>query len=184
MYNPFLYSLPLGTDQYFHPVEYPYRYRKLYENHNDDENRQSEWADLLVKLNPNNEDIGASVYKGRYNFDDDSEENSEVMRNRLIAYHQLDAFPLYLVKPTESAAYHKFLVSIFSSVLAYIIVVIIISHHHSVGALQSQGYCQQGTWAAIDADDLAVYNTRTMARSQGKCTIMSILSSGQLSHPT
>jgi len=27
--------------------------------------------------------------------------------------------------------------------------VTIISHHHSVGALQSRGYCQQGAWAAI-----------------------------------
>jgi len=26
---------------------------------------------------------------------------------------------------------------------------IIISHHHSVGALQSRGFCQQGAWAAI-----------------------------------
>jgi len=27
----------------------------------------------------------------------------------------------------------------------------IISHHHSIGALQSQGYCQQKAWAAIGA---------------------------------
>ena len=73
------------------------------------------------------------------------------MRERVIAYHQLKAFSLYLEdKPAESAAYRKFLVSIFSLVLACIIIVmIIISHHHSVGALQSRGYCQQGAWAAI-----------------------------------
>ena len=111
----------------------------MYDDHNDDENRQSKWADLLVKLNPNDENIGTNVYEGRYDFDDDSEENSEVTRNRLIAYHQLEAFSLYLKdKSAESAAYRMFLVSIFSFVLAYIIVImIIISHHHSVGALQS-----------------------------------------------
>jgi len=111
----------------------------LYDDHNDDESHQSEWADLLVKLNPNDEDIGSSVYKGRYDFQDDFEEDSEVKHKRLYAYHQLEAFSLYLKdKPAESAAYCKFLVSIFSFVHAYIIVKIIISqHHHYVGALQS-----------------------------------------------
>ena len=52
---------------------------------NDDENRQSKWADILVKLNPNDDIIGTNVYEGRYDFDNDSEENSEVTRNRLIA---------------------------------------------------------------------------------------------------
>ena len=74
------------------------------------------------------------------------------MRKRLIAYDQLKAYSLYLKdKPAELAAYRKFLVSIFSFVHAYFIVVIIISHHHSAGALQSQGYCQQGAWAVIGA---------------------------------
>ena len=111
----------------------------MYDESNNDENRQSEWADLLVKLNPNDENIGTNVYEGQYDFDDDSEENSEVTRNRLIAYHQLEAFSLYLKdKPAESAAYCKFLASIFSFVHAYIIVKIIISqHHHYVAALQS-----------------------------------------------
>ena len=156
----------------------------MYDESNDDENRQSEWADLLKNFDP--DDKYVSVYEGRYDINDDSEEKAELTRKRLIAYHQLEAYSLYLEdKPAELAAYRKFLVSIFSLVLACIIIVMIkISHHHSAGALQLQGYCQQGTWAAIDADDLAVYNTRTMARSQGKCTIMSILSSGQLSHPT
>ena len=63
------------------------------------------------------------------------------MRKRLIAYDQLKAYSLYLKdKPAELAAYHKFLVSIFSFVHAYFIVVVIISHHRSAGALQSRGY--------------------------------------------
>ena len=57
----------------------------------------------------------------------------------MYAYHQLEAFSLYLKdKPAESAAYRKFLVSIFSFVHAYIIVkiILILQHHHFVGALQ------------------------------------------------
>ena len=67
-------------------------------------------------------------------------ENAELTHSkRLIAYHQLEAYSLYLEdKPAELAAYGKFLVSIFSLVLACIIIVMIkISHHHSAGALQS-----------------------------------------------
>ena len=71
------------------------------------------------------------------------------MRERVIAYHQLKAFTLFLKDKADlSAAYHEYLVSIFSF-LHDIIAVTIISHHHSVGALQSRGYCQQGAWAAI-----------------------------------
>ena len=80
-------------------------------------------------------------------------ENAELTHSkRLIAYHQLEAYSLYLEdKPAELAAYRKFLVSVFSMVLACIIIaMIIISHHHSAGALQSRGYCQQGAWAAND----------------------------------
>jgi hypothetical protein len=120
----------LGTEEL-------YRYQELYDDHNNNESRQSEWANLVMKLNPNDEDIGSSVYEGRYNFEDDFEENLEVKRKRLLAYHQLEVFSLYLKdKPAESAAYCKLLVSIFSFVHAYIIVMTIISHHHSVGALQ------------------------------------------------
>jgi len=39
------------------------RYQELYEN-NDDENRQSERADLLKKFDLDNEYIGSIVYKG------------------------------------------------------------------------------------------------------------------------
>ena len=36
------------------------RYRELYEEHNDDKNRQYKWADLLKKVDPDDEYV--SVY--------------------------------------------------------------------------------------------------------------------------
>jgi hypothetical protein len=123
------------------------RYRELYENNND-ENRQTKWADLLEKFYPDDEYIDA--YEGRYDFDDNSKEKAELTHKSLIAYHQLEAYSLHLEdKPSELAAYCEFLVSVLSMVLACIIIfMIIISHYHSAGALQSRGYCQQGAWAA------------------------------------
>ena len=38
------------------------RYQELYEENNDDENRQSEWEDLLEKFDP--DDIFIDAYKG------------------------------------------------------------------------------------------------------------------------
>ena len=95
------------------------RYWQLYDESNNDENRQFEWADLLKKFDPDDEYV--SVYEGRYDIDDDSEEKAELTRKRLIAYHQLEAYSLYLEdKPAELAAYREFLVSVFSMVLAFI----------------------------------------------------------------
>jgi len=113
------------------------RYWELYEEYNDDENRQTKWADLLKKFDPGNQYI--SVYEGRHDFDDDSKEKAELTCKRLIAYHQLEAYSVNLEdKPSELAACCKYLVSVFSMVLACIIIfMIIISHHHSAGALQS-----------------------------------------------
>ena len=122
------------------------RYKQLFEN-TYDEDLQSDWEDLLEKFYPEDEFIDA----GRYDFDDDSEEQAELTRKRLIALHQLKAFSLYIEdKPALSAAYHEFLVSKFAMVLACIIIVVtIISHHRcSVGALQSRGYRRKGAWAA------------------------------------
>ena len=139
------------------------RYREFYDESNDDENPQCDWADLLERFDPDNEFV--STYEGRYDIDDDSEEKAELTRKRLIAYHQLEAYSLYLEdKPAELAAYRKFLVSIFSLVLACIIIVMIkISHHHSAGALQSRGYCQQGAWAAIDLKFISNRNVRQVS---------------------
>jgi hypothetical protein len=112
--------------------------QKLFDKHNEDENRQTDWSDLLEKLYPEEEDIGSSDYEGQANLCDDFENKSKDMREKVIAYDQLKAFSLYLKdKSAELAAYRKFLVSIYCFVHAYIIVVTIISHHHSVGSLQS-----------------------------------------------
>ncbi len=142
------------------------RYRELCEKNND-ENCQSEWEDLLEKFDPDDKFIDA----GRYEFVDDFEEKAELTRKRLIAYHQRKAFSLYLEdKPTELAAYHKFLVSIFSMVLACIIIfMIIISHLHSAVALQSRGYCQQGAWAANDFHGTGEIRVGSGGGKYGRC---------------
>ena len=86
------------------------------------------------------------------------------MLERVIAYDQLKAFSLYLEDKADlSAAYHEFLVSIYSF-LRDILLCTIISHHHSVGALQSQGNCEIGTWAAI-----GVYGAGGIQVGSGGC---------------
>jgi hypothetical protein len=114
------------------------RYQELFNKHNDEDNHQTDWSDLLEKFYPEDKDIGSSDYKGQANLCDDFENKLKDMREKVIAYDQLKTFSLYLKdKPAELAAYRKFLVSIYCFVHAYIIVVTIISHHHSVGSLQS-----------------------------------------------
>ena len=88
------------------------RYKELYGEYNDDENRQSEWESLLGMFDPGNEDVGSSNNEGRANLRDDIKIDSKTMREKTIAYHQLKAFSLYLEdKPNLTAAYRKFLVS-------------------------------------------------------------------------
>jgi hypothetical protein len=63
-------------------------------------------------FDPDDEDIGSSDNEGQANLRDDIEIDSKVMKERIIAYHQLKAFSLYLEdKPNLTAAYRKFLVS-------------------------------------------------------------------------
>ncbi len=89
------------------------RYRELYDE-DDDKNCRTKWAELLKKFDPNDEDVGSSDYEGQANLRDDFKNNSKVMSKRVIAYHQLKAFSMYLKdKPDMSEAYHKFLVSIY-----------------------------------------------------------------------
>ena len=90
------------------------RYQELYEG-NEDENLQSEWERLLGMFDPSDEGVGSSDNEGQANLRDDFEIYSETMREKTIAYHQLKAFSLYLEdKPAQTAAYHDFLVSIYS----------------------------------------------------------------------
>ena len=90
-----------------------YRYQALH-NGRDDENRQSEWSELLKRFDPDDEEIRSSDNEGQANFRDEIETNSKVMREKTIAYHQLKAFSLYLEdRPALTAGYREFLVSIF-----------------------------------------------------------------------
>jgi hypothetical protein len=80
-----------------------------------EDNRLSEWKKFLDKFDPDYEDVGSSDYKGQADLCDALEKEAKVMRERVIAYDQLHAFSLYLKdKPAQSAAYHDFLVSIYS----------------------------------------------------------------------
>jgi hypothetical protein len=71
------------------------RYQELFER-DDDESRQSEWESLLGMFYPDDEDIGSSDNEGQANLRDDLEIDSKVMKERIIAYHQLKVFSLYL----------------------------------------------------------------------------------------
>ena len=112
------------------------RYRELNDRHvftDGDENRLDQWEAFLENLNPDDEEVASSDYEGEATRRDDLEIGSKAMRERVIAYHQLKAFSLFLEdRPVLKAGYREFLVSIyFSMVLACItIVMIIISHHH------------------------------------------------------
>ena len=102
----------LGEADYF-------RYHELCDkdvfNYNVEENHLIEWKDILVKFDPDDEDVRSSDYEGQAYLRDDIENKSKVMRERVIAYDQLKAFSLYLEdKPAQSAANHEFLVSIYS----------------------------------------------------------------------
>ena len=78
------------------------RYQELCNKHNDDENCQTDWSDLLEKFYPKDEDIESSDYEGHAYLRDDIENKSKDMREKVICYDQLKAFSLYLKdKPAE-----------------------------------------------------------------------------------
>ena len=99
----------LGTE-HFH------RYQELFQkdgfDYEREENRLTDWENFLKELFPND----VSVYEeGRYDIDDYFDEKSLVARERLIAYHQLKAFSLYIRGQSAQVveAYHQFLVIMF-----------------------------------------------------------------------
>ena len=101
----------IGTEDYC-------RYYELSErdvfDYDVEDNRLTEWKIFLDKCDPDGKDVGSSDYEGQAYLRDDIENEAKVMRERVIACHQLEAYSLYLKdKPTESAAYRKFLVSVF-----------------------------------------------------------------------
>jgi len=85
----------LGEEDY-------YRYYELCEEevfdfiYKAEDNRLIEWKKLLDRFNPEDEDVRSSDYEAEITFRDDFEDNSKVMRERVIAYHQLESFSLYL----------------------------------------------------------------------------------------
>ena len=50
-----------------------------------DENRESEWTDLLKRFDPNDEDNGSSDYEGQAYLHNDIENKSRDMRDKVIA---------------------------------------------------------------------------------------------------
>jgi len=114
------------------------RYRELYDE-DDDENRQTEWAELLKKFDPNDEDVESSDFEGQANLRGDFENNLKVMSERVITYHQLKAYSLYLEdKPVELTAYHEFLVSVFSMVLVLYCVLLSLRYHWGLVRLSKE----------------------------------------------
>jgi hypothetical protein len=102
-----------NTCEYLLTAQDFYRYQALHDG-SDDENRQSEWNELLKRFAPDDEEIRSSDNEGQANFRDDIETNSRVMRERVIAYDQLKAFSLFLEdRPALTAGYREFLVSVF-----------------------------------------------------------------------
>ena len=70
---------------------------------------------FLDKCDPDGKYVGSSDYEGQADLRNAIEKEVKVMCERVIAYDQLNAFSLYLKdKPAQSAAYHNFLVSIYS----------------------------------------------------------------------
>ena len=88
------------------------RYQELSQtdgfDYNVEGNHLIEWEAILKKFDPDDEDIGSSDQEGEIYRD------SKVMKEKVIAYHQLKAFSLFLEdKPALTAGYHEFLVSIY-----------------------------------------------------------------------
>ncbi len=103
-----------------------------------DDDRRTEWVELVDKCNSDNEDIDISDYERQFSLQEEFEDKSKDMRDKLIAYDQLRAYSLYVEhKPAELAAYRKFLVSICFLCMHCNILMTIVSHHYPAGALQS-----------------------------------------------
>ena len=81
-----------------------------------DENCLSEWEAIVEKFNPDDKEVGSSDHEGKIDRRDASENNLKVVKERVIAHHQLKAFSLFIRgQPAQVVeAYHQFLVSIFS----------------------------------------------------------------------
>ena len=103
-----------------------------------DDDRRTEWEDLVKKCNSDDEDIDSSNFEHQFSHRNEFEVKLKDMRDKLIAYDQIRVWSLYVEhKPAELAAYCKFLVSICFLCIHCNIAVTIVSHHYSVGVVQS-----------------------------------------------
>jgi hypothetical protein len=108
-------------------------------NYDVEENRLSEWVSILKKFYPDDEEVWSSDHEGKIDRLDASDNDSKVMKEKVIAYNQLKAFSSYIRgQPAQVVeAYHQFLVSIFLSCMLFFCNDKISHHHCSVGVLQS-----------------------------------------------
>ena len=85
-------------------------------NYDVEENRLSEWENILKRFYPDEEEVGSTNHEGKIDRLDATENNLKVMKEKVIAHHQLKAFSSYIRgQPAQVVeAYHQFLVSIFS----------------------------------------------------------------------
>jgi hypothetical protein len=103
----------------------------------DDENRRSDWGDLIQKCDSDDEEIDNDDYERQIGLQNDFEERSDDVRDQLIALDQLEGWSLYVEhKPVEKAAYRKILVSIFFLCMQCDIVVTSSHIIYSTGAIQ------------------------------------------------
>ena len=104
-----------------------------------EENRLYDWGNILKRFYPDDEEVWSSDNEGVIERLDDAENDSKVMKERVIAHHQLKAFSSYIRgQPAQVVeAYHQFLVSIFSFLHVFYCNDKISHHHFSVGVLQS-----------------------------------------------
>ena len=110
------------------------RYQELCEgevfDRDGDDDRRADWENLIDKCNSKDEEIDINNYARQISLQNDFEDKSDDMRDKLIVYDQLRVWSLFVKhKPVKMAAYCKFLVSICFLCMQCNIVVTIVSHH-------------------------------------------------------
>ena len=94
-------------------------------DYNVEENYLIDWEAILERFDPDDEDIGSSDHEGEIHRRDTFDNDLKVMKERVIAHHQLKAFSSFIRgQPAQVLeAYHQFLVSIFSSCMCFIAII-------------------------------------------------------------
>jgi hypothetical protein len=134
------------------------RYQELCEgevfNRDGDDDRRADWESLIDTCNSDDEEINIDAYERQISLQNNFEDKSDDVRDKLIAYDQLRAWLLYVEhKPVKMATYRKFLVSICFLCMQCNIVVTIVSHYsilqvhysHEATANRVPGHAAGGT---------------------------------------